>query len=311
MALTQRLELDSSTLTAAMKKQLPHFNHVEVLAQVGSTNTELVKHVTELQARNMFGFGASNQWAAPSLLVAHHQTAGRGRTGRNWEAPAATSLTFSLHANLEVPPQVFTWLPLVVGTAVSSTLHRLYGLETYTKWPNDIIIGTAQEDIEGWKNYRKLGGILVERVGMHSVVIGVGINLFQQSRELPVPTATSVALETAALKLEGQAAGSSGNANPSTGVDAGEVLVEVVKAILQEISIWQAHGGDIEASGIGERVRTASATLGSWVRVEQGADQPLLGVATHLAPDGGLNVRDENGQTHVVHAGDVYHLRLH
>jgi BirA family biotin operon repressor/biotin-[acetyl-CoA-carboxylase] ligase len=129
---------------------LPGFT-VEILPEIDSTNSELMRRARGGQLE-------------PILLVAEHQTAGRGRLGREWvDAGALTSLTFSL--GLPLAPVDWSGLSLAVGIAVASTLHPQLRL----KWPNDI-----------WLGERKLGGILIETVSVGEVryaVIGVGINM--------------------------------------------------------------------------------------------------------------------------------------
>ena len=130
---------------------LPGFT-VEVLPQVDSTNTELMRRAKAGQLE-------------PILLVAEQQTAGRGRLGRQWHSEAAgvPSLTFSL--GLPLSPQSWSGLSLAVGVSVAQSLHP----DLRLKWPNDI-----------WFQMRKLGGILIETASfgdIRYVVIGVGINI--------------------------------------------------------------------------------------------------------------------------------------
>ena len=105
---------------------------VEVLPEIDSTNSELMRRARAGQT-------------SPVLLVAQHQTAGRGRRGRDWVSSAGDSLTFSL--GLPLAPVTWSGLSLVVGIAVAESLAP----EIALKWPNDL-----------WFAGRKLAGILVE-----------------------------------------------------------------------------------------------------------------------------------------------------
>jgi BirA family biotin operon repressor/biotin-[acetyl-CoA-carboxylase] ligase len=132
---------------------LPGFT-VEVLPQLDSTNTELMRR-------------ARAGLADPVLLVAEQQTAGRGRLGRAWQSSAGDSLTFSL--GLPLAPADWSGLSLVVGVSVAESLHP----DIVLKWPNDL-----------WLGDRKLGGILIETAsfgegaaGARYAVIGVGLNI--------------------------------------------------------------------------------------------------------------------------------------
>lgn len=128
---------------------------VEILPELGSTNTELMRR-------------ARLGRADPVLLVAERQTAGRGRLGRTWSShdsalPGASSLTFSF--GLALAPADWSGLSLAVGLSAAQSLHPKVQL----KWPNDL-----------WLDSRKLGGILIETVAVGEAryaVIGVGINI--------------------------------------------------------------------------------------------------------------------------------------
>lgn len=107
-----------------------------------------------------------------ALVVADHQTAGRGRLGRGWDAPAGTALLFSL---LLKPPaeRHAPELSLVAGIAVADTLERTLGLSVQIKWPNDVML-----------RRKKIAGCLAEaRDG--AVVLGIGVNVGQTADELP------------------------------------------------------------------------------------------------------------------------------
>lgn len=131
---------------------LPGFT-VEVLAQVDSTNSELMR-------RSRTGD------FSPTLLIAQEQTLGRGRMGRAWHAQPDAALTLSL--GMALKPAHWSGLSLAVGLSLAESLHPDIGL----KWPNDLY----------WRG-KKLGGILVETATMTEatasrfVVVGMGLNL--------------------------------------------------------------------------------------------------------------------------------------
>jgi BirA family transcriptional regulator, biotin operon repressor / biotin---[acetyl-CoA-carboxylase] ligase len=114
------------------------------------------------------------------LLVAEHQTAGRGRHGHHWHAAAGNSLTFSLGLTLNPPD--WAGLSLAVGVALAEALDPLTDGSTSPrlciKWPNDLwLMDTAQGRCGPG---RKLGGVLIETVASGDkrlVVVGVGLNV--------------------------------------------------------------------------------------------------------------------------------------
>jgi BirA family biotin operon repressor/biotin-[acetyl-CoA-carboxylase] ligase len=122
---------------------------VEVVASIGSTNTELMQR-------------ARTGRLEPVLLLAEQQTAGRGRLGRQWQS-GASALTFSI--GLVLAPADWSGLSLAVGVSLVDSLHPALRL----KWPNDV-----------WWRDRKLAGILIETASLGETryaVVGVGINL--------------------------------------------------------------------------------------------------------------------------------------
>jgi len=122
-----------------------------------------------------------------ALVVAEEQTAGRGRLGRNWFAPAGTSLLCSLQLRPDTPTERLPELTGVVARACADAIAALTGLEPALKFPNDVLVGG-----------RKVAGILAEaRDGR--VVLGVGINVNLPVDELPEDVdrpATSLLVET-------------------------------------------------------------------------------------------------------------------
>ncbi len=147
-------------IAAAVAPVLPGLA-VEVVAEIDSTSTELMRRARE---------GRS----APVLLVAKRQTAGRGRMGRPWQsaqhAEAPASLTFSL--GLPLAPKDWSGLSLAVGVSVAESLDPANSAQVALKWPNDL-----------WVEDRKLGGILIETAVPQNgaaeryLVIGIGLNI--------------------------------------------------------------------------------------------------------------------------------------
>jgi BirA family transcriptional regulator, biotin operon repressor / biotin---[acetyl-CoA-carboxylase] ligase len=126
-----------------------------------------------------------------AVAATDFQSEGRGRLGRNWEAPPGSSLLFSLVLEPAVAPERLPELTPLAGRAVAEAVASLTGLGTAVKDPNDVLVGG-----------RKLAGILGEAADGR-VVLGIGINLRQRAEELPerpVFPATSLALEGAEVE---------------------------------------------------------------------------------------------------------------
>jgi BirA family biotin operon repressor/biotin-[acetyl-CoA-carboxylase] ligase len=99
------------------------------------------------------------------VVVAEHQTAGRGRRGRTWEAPEGTALLFSVLLRPALPPVDLHLVTAAVALAGRDACRAVAGVEAAVKWPNDLLVGD-----------RKLAGILAEAAG-GAVVVGMGLNV--------------------------------------------------------------------------------------------------------------------------------------
>lgn len=241
---------------------------LELLPETASTN-----QVAAARAREGAGEGL--------VVVADHQTAGRGRLDRTWETPSGTAVTFSMLLRPTVPPASWPWLPLLTGHTVAKAL-RAEGYDAHVKWPNDVLV-----------DERKVAGILVERVDTPAgaaAVVGVGINVGLAEDELPVPTATSLALAS-----DGQV--------PSRDT----VLLDVVAALREGYDAWQA-GGDAATERLASSYASNCATIGQQVRVDLPTGDSITGEATGVDPDGRLVVETGSGPQRVG-AGDVVHVR--
>src|ERR671934_887393 len=124
--------------------------------------------------------------AEGAVVVADEQTAGRGRLGRPWLAPAGTSLLCSIQLRPTVPAERLPELTGIAARACIEAIAALTGLEPEPKFPNDLLLGG-----------RKVGGVLAEaREGR--VVLGIGINVNVPETELPTEVdrpATSLLVE--------------------------------------------------------------------------------------------------------------------
>ncbi len=125
---------------------------------------------TNSRARDLVEAGAPHG----TVVTAAEQTAGRGRQGRVWTAPAGKGLLYS--AVLRPLDERHLLLPLSVPLAVCAAAEALRpGIECAVKWPNDV-----------WLDERKLAGILIEAKPQDGwAVIGVGLNLSIAPDEFP------------------------------------------------------------------------------------------------------------------------------
>ena len=246
------------------------------VAELASTNTALVEAaLTEPLL-----------WPERTVLLADHQTAGRGRQGRSWQTPAGTSLTLSLLLRPAGEQHQLPVVTLGLALAACRAITQLTGISAQVKWPNDVVVDLGEQSVSlaGWGTLRKVGGILAQSLGDGRVVIGIGLNLSQEQAELPVPHASS-------LHLAG--------ARPVTREALATCLVR--------------EFFDLLAQGLDEVLQLATpqvVTLGKQVQVTLPGEQQVQGLALGLSPTGALVVQGADGQCTEVLAGEVTHLRF-
>lgn len=114
-----------------------------------------------------------------AVAAAEEQTEGRGRLGRIWLAPPATSVLASIVLVPQIAPERLPELSLVAGDAVARAIASETGAEPRVRFPNDVLI-------EG----RKVAGILAE-ASDGRVVVGIGVNANQREDDLPVSAETA------------------------------------------------------------------------------------------------------------------------
>lgn len=230
----------------AVAPALPGFT-VEVLPEIDSTNSELMRRARAGQME-------------PVLLVAEHQTAGRGRLGRDWHSSeaGARSLTFSL--GLPLAPHSWSGLSLAVGLSVVNSLHP----DLRLKWPNDV-----------WLHDRKMAGILIETASFGPVryaVVGVGINLRERAAD---------GLSTAPAWLD----------EVLPGIDAAQALLRVAAPLVQAVQVFEQQG----FAPLQARFNARDALNGVAVTLSEGT----RGVAQGVDTDGALRVHTDAGLTHI------------
>lgn len=303
--------LDLSALDKALTYPLGRFRRVDVVAQTGSTNSDISAQAASQPAL----------WPDLSVLIADSQIAGKGRLERVWEVPAGTAMISSVllrptdpAVSLGAPnflPTGYGWLSVLAGIALCQAIAAESGVAPTLKWPNDVLL-----------NGRKLAGILAQLVTAPAegsvaeassvgternlkrdggrmgpgVVVGAGVNISQQRDQLPVDRATS-------LTLEG-----------GTELDRNVLLPAYLNRFAQLYEEFVAVGGDaLHPLRSGESIHAmASAlmeTLGTAVRAELPGGALIYGTARSLAADGSLEIEAADGNLHRVSAGDVVHVR--
>lgn len=264
---------------------------VEVRAEAGSTNTELLE-----RQRRATPTAPTGEPPAPVWLVAERQTAGRGRLGRSWWSEPGSTLTCSLGLALE--PADWSGLSLAVGLAVAEALDPLGPLDSPhpgggepgssggarigLKWPNDLWLRSDD---------RKLAGILIEAQALRGsaagargslarwAVVGIGVNLRP-------PRGEGGEFRTGYACLD----------ELEPGITAPGALQRIAPAVLAALQRFEREGLAPLLAAYARRDVLAGR------RASAG---DLVGRVTGIAPGGELCLRDDAGQTHRIASGEV------
>jgi BirA family biotin operon repressor/biotin-[acetyl-CoA-carboxylase] ligase len=260
-----------------------------------------VRHFAEIDSTNRYLLDEARSGTPEGIVaVADHQSAGRGRLGRRWEAPAGSNLLVSVLLRPTVAVGELHLCTVAVALAAADACETATGIHPDVKWPNDLVVGD-----------RKLAGILAEALpapaggGASAVVVGLGLNVRWPGPDNGVPD----------------------GGVPDGGVPDGETD-ELVRTAT---SIWRETGAQLEpmallqlvlagleprladlASGTGRsrlagEYRRRCGTVGRSVRVEL-PGEVLVGTAIDVTGEGHLVVDTGTGRKTVA-AGDVVHLR--
>lgn len=232
------------------------FTDVRVLAEVDSTNRVALELAREGAPEGL-------------VVVADHQSSGRGRLGRTWTAPPGTALLVSVLLRPAIDLERAALLTMAAGVAA---VEACGAADVGMKWPNDLVTGDG----------RKLAGILAESTlegpRLAAVVVGMGLNL----RRSPGLAETGIALDDLGIPL---------------GRD--ELLVAWLAAYDRRLD---------DLDGVVGAWRDRSATLGRRVRVELPTGD-VEGTAADVDHLGRLLLDPDDGPRLTLSAGDVVHLR--
>lgn len=265
------------------------FADVRWVSETGSTNADALELARQGEAEGV-------------VLVADHQTAGRGRLGRTWQAPVGGSLLCTIL--LRPPAAIAPATTMAVAVSAASAVEELTGRAPRLKWPNDLVWPGDGSDPD-----RKLAGILAEvdwpaasqissgwrepKPGERLVVaVGIGINV-AWGDDVPADLADlAVALDHL------------------TAPEVPPARVDLLVAMLRHLDERYAAllDGAAGTAALQDAWRERSATLGRRVRIDLGADD-LEGTAVDITDEGHLVVETLEGDRRTIAVGDVVHLR--
>lgn len=258
--------LDGARILARLPPELREGVRLEIFDEIASTNEYLMRAQDHAGPRS------------PRICLAERQSAGRGRRGRNWLSPYATSLAFSLLWRFEAGAQALSGLSLAVGVCVVELLQRMRAPEVRLKWPNDLV----------WRHY-KLGGILIEIAGDAAgpcrAVIGIGINVNNRGQ----PSMRQVDQPWMDLS----------SIVPCAGISRNELAAGLIESLCRRLPEFEARG----FGAFAEAYAACDALYRAEIMIING-NEKLQGVADGVDNDGSLRLKTAGG-TEFIRAGEV------
>lgn len=237
-----------------------------------------VVRLAEVDSTNRYVLDAAHAGEPEGLVVvADHQSAGRGRLGRTWEAAPGSSLLLSVLLRPRRRVDELHLCTAAVALAMADAVREVAGFTPDLKWPNDLVV-------EG----RKLAGVLAEAdLGasgvVRAVVVGIGINVGEQSIPPGLRT-TAIACDVVARRP----------------VDR--------RSLCDAFLLHLGDRLDAPDPELLADYRAQLATIGARVRVDRSAG-PIEGVAVDVDDLGALLLETDSGDALTISAGDVVHLR--
>lgn len=230
---------------------------------------------TSNEAERMLASGEDT----PFVVLASHQTAGRGRLGRAWHSPGEGNIYASFGFRPKLPPARMQSITLWLGLRLCDWINREYQIPVQVKWPNDLLLGG-----------RKVAGMLTEaRIDadhIRELVFGVGLNVTSRVKRWPkelAEVATCLSAERATPLLINQV--------------AARLIQQVITAY--ESFIVGSHVHEFEVLW-----RRYDCLAGRTISARRGVET-VSGVAEGINPEGALQLRLESGQLVSLHSGEV------
>lgn len=214
-----------------------------------------------------------------TVLIADHQTGGRGRRGRSFHSPAGSGIYMSVVLRPECLPTQIMHLTCAAAVAACDAVETAAGIRPCIKWTNDLVFGK-----------RKIAGILTE-LGMTPngaldyAIVGIGINCCQAESDFPEEI----------RQIAGSLASVTGH----------PVQREVVAAALMDAFFRMSESLLTEKSGMMEQYRTDCITLGREISVVKADGNVRHGTALEIDDEGALVVRFSDNTLETVNSGEV------
>lgn len=258
-------QLDVQTIAGELGPACLMGRRLQVSSETGSTNAD---------AYRLAETGAEEG----TVVIADHQTSGKGRLGRRWESPSGVNLYCSVVLRPDILPYEAPQLTFLSAVAVARAITTVTGLQPSIKWPNDLLLHGS-----------KVAGLLNEmnaetdRIGF--VILGIGINVNMRTQQFPADLrhpATSLMLEAGSPVSR----------------------LALLTCLLHELDREYLRFKSCGFGPVREEWASYCNAFGREVQVSQGA-VILRGAFDGIDEDGALLVRYGDGRQERVLSGDV------
>ena len=214
-----------------------------------------------------------------TIVIAEHQTAGRGRMKREWESSQGKGIWMTIIIRPDIAPHQAPQFTLVTAVAVVNAMKASFkNFTPEIKWPNDILI-----------NGKKTTGILTEMIAesdrIQALLIGIGINVNQQPDDFPKE------LQSIATSIS---------------IEEGEQIerVHLVAKLLEFLEQYSDHYVKYGFSLIKKLWEESSGTIGKQVKATT-LREVVEGEAISITESGVLEIRQANGEIKGVYGGNA------
>lgn len=211
-----------------------------------------------------------------TIVIANKQTDGKGRLQRKWHSPTGKNLYLSIILKPQIETQKSFFLTYLASISLAEVLMNYTNTSPQIKWPNDILF-----------NGKKISGILTEMKTegnmLDFLVLGIGVNLNTDIKDLnPEIKDIATSLKILSKKETDR--------------------LEFTTKLLQSLKKWYDNFLNFGEEKIIKEYKKYFLSEGKMVSV---SETGLQGICMGLSERGAILIRDNNGDTHEVFAGDI------
>ncbi|MGX2960208.1 biotin--[acetyl-CoA-carboxylase] ligase [Peribacillus sp. JNUCC 23] len=216
--------------------------------------------------------------AEGTIVIAEEQTLGKGRLSRNWHSPKFTGIWMSLILRPKIPFHEAPQLTLLAAVAVAQAIEDVTDLSPEIKWPNDLLI-----------KGKKMTGILTELQAesdrIHSVIVGIGVNVNQKLSDFPEElqnTATSLFIES------------------GKSISRSTLIQQILRNMEKLYSTYLKHG----FNPVKLLWESYAVSLGKELKATT-VNETIIGKALGITDSGVLLLEDKTGKVHHIYSADI------